>query len=106
MLKKGIVVLTILFLPAFVLAANEVTVSDDTTLVLPSDSSEYTLSASSQYDSMTVNNDSFSFTLSQAGRLTLTSADRKKFTHNAGGTLIQASVACNSDKSSIDVSID
>ena len=104
-MKKLIALITFLVLPIGVLAANEVTVSQDTTLELPSDSSTYTMKSGSQYDSLSVGGSTFTFTLSQGGRVTLVSGDRKKFDNNAASP-VTVSSDCNSADSAITLAID
>lgn len=104
-MKRIFAILTILLLPATALAINEVTTDSNTTLVLPDDSSSYTLSASAKYDSLEISGGTFAFVLSQGGSVTLTSANRKKFTNNAASP-VKATLSCTSDESSIILSVD
>ncbi|MBI3631187.1 MAG: peptidoglycan-binding protein [Candidatus Sungbacteria bacterium] len=103
--KRVIAVLGVLLLPAVSLAANEVITNADTTLVLGSDSSNYTLKNTSQFDSMTADTTTFSFTLSQGGRVTLVSPDRKKLNTNASPP-VRAVFTCGTDQSQLDLTID
>ncbi len=103
--KRVIAILPILLLPVAALAANEVTVDADTTLVLGGDSSTYTLKNNSQVDSMTADTTSFSFTLSQGGRVTLISGSRRKLATNASAPAI-ATFTCGTDQSRLDLSLD
>lgn len=104
-MKKLIALITFLVLPIGVLAANEVTVQQDTTLELPNDSSTYTMKSGSQYDSMSVGGSTFTFSLSQGGRVTLRSGDRKKF-DNTAASPVTVSLDCNASDSSITLAID
>ncbi|TSC69113.1 MAG: hypothetical protein G01um101466_187 [Parcubacteria group bacterium Gr01-1014_66] len=80
--------------PAIAFAVNSVTIDENTTLVLPSDSSIYTLWANSKFDELTINNDSFAFTLGESGKIEITSLDRKKLT-----STVTATTKCETDRS-------
>ena len=89
------------FVPVLVFAANEVVIEADTTLTLPDDNSNYTLKASSQFDSMDINTTTFSFTLSQGSRVTLVSEDKKKLTNT-----LNKIITCGTSESSIFLDLD
>ena len=77
--KRVITALLLLATPVLALAANEVSVANSFTLVLPSDSSQYTVTGGI-FDSVTVNNSNFEFLMSAGSSVTITSADKKNFT--------------------------
>lgn|SRR3989344_1974751 len=104
-MKRIFTILSIWSFPLLALAANEVIVDNDTTLQLPDDGSSYTLKATSQFDSLDISSTQFTFTLSQGGRATLVSADRKGYTHN-GTSHIKVSNTCDSSQSSVTIDID
>lgn len=104
-MKRFIAIITIWFLPVFVFADNEVTIPNDTTLILPTDGSQYTLKQSSRFDAMNVNSTTFTFTLSRGGRVTMISSGRKKLDHNAAAPA-KGTFSCGTDQSQLDLSID
>src|SRR3989344_3233516 len=71
-----------------------VTVPNTVTLVLPSSGESYILSADSDFDSLTVNNDNFVFALSGTQGFILTSADLRKLTNDQS-----ISYTCSSSES-------
>ena len=85
-----------------IFAANEVSITEDTTLVLPSDDSEYTLASGAQFDSLTINNDGFEFIMSSGGTATLSSSARRVFVTGD----IAKSTTCSTNTSSIVVELD
>lgn len=78
-------------------AANEVTISEDTTLIMPSGGVEYSLLQHSKFDSLTINDSSFAFVMSAGGKATLKSQAGKIFTT----TDINKSTVCNSNGTSL-----
>ena len=95
-MKKIALLLSIVLGPLSAFAANEVTLDNIVTLVLPSDSSEYTLEGHSKYDSLKINNDNFEFVLSVGGKISILSAGKKKLASSVTGDFI-----CGSSQSSI-----
>src|SRR3989344_1874916 len=93
------------FLP---LAARAVTVTESVTLVLPSDSSSYTLSPSS-FDTLTVNNSTFDFAISGGASVNLSFAGEKTYTTSGGSyfsSAMQITRACNSSASTLTIRVD
>lgn len=68
------------------------------TLVLPSDSSQYTVFIGSTFDSVTVNTSSFDFVMSAGSSIEITSADKKNFTVSPS---LGATTLCESSQSRI-----
>jgi hypothetical protein len=89
------------FAPTSVFAA-VVTVSDNTTLVLPSDNSEYTLLSGSTFEELFIDTNGSSFTFNMTGgqSVTLTSADKKTLTSNPAFT-----VTCGTTQSSVTLTL-
>lgn len=87
------------FAPVTAYGANEVTVSDDTILVLPADGSQYTLSSGSKFDYLEILTSTFHFSMSGGSIITLTSADKKNFV-----SVPVISVTCSANQSSITLS--
>lgn len=83
----------LLFLPLSVLA---VTIDQSITLVLPSDSSQYTVIQGGAFDSLTVNTSTFDFSMSGGQTVRLRSADRKNLTNN-----FNAPTDCKTDYSEV-----
>jgi hypothetical protein len=82
--------LLLLFLPLNVFASN-VSVAQDVTIILPSDSSHYVLKASSSFDStsVAVSPSSFSFAMNPGDTVTITSADNRTLSNS-----LNISTAC------------
>jgi hypothetical protein len=82
------------FVPLVAVASN-VSVMQDVTIILPSDSSQYLLKASSSFDTFSIAVDpaSFSFVMNPGDTVTITSADNKNLTNtiNAATTCGQTS---------------
>jgi hypothetical protein len=98
MILKRIIAISAIFLSPFL--AYAVTVSEDVTLVLPSDSSEYTLTAAQNtFDTLTINNASFDFVLSGGQEILIKSSDKKNFTSTRAG-----SFECQTSQSVLSVS--
>ena len=95
--KRVITALLLLATPVLVLAANEVSVANSFTLVLPSDSSQYTVLGGT-FDSVTVNNSSFDFSMSAGSSVDITSADKKNFSVSPS---LGATTQCESSQSRI-----
>jgi len=68
-----------LLFPFSVLA---VTTTENVTLILPSDSSQYTLSSGSTFDSLVINSSSFTFVVPAGQGITLTSNDKRNFNNS------------------------
>lgn len=84
-----------LLLPLGVLAA---TVDQDVTLVLPGDSSQYTVSSGGSFDTLTINTSNFVITMSAGQTLRINSADRKDLFNT-----LNAVVACTASYSEINL---
>src|SRR3989338_1527048 len=69
----------LLFLPVSALA---VTVDQSVILVLPSDSSQYTVTLGGAFNSLTINTSSFDFSMSGGQTIRLRSTDKKNLTNN------------------------
>ncbi|MDP3710305.1 MAG: peptidoglycan-binding domain-containing protein [bacterium] len=95
-MKRILTFLITAFLPLTAMAANEVSLTSNVTLVLPSDSSEYTLLNGSTFDSLIVNNTNFTFGMSAGSSVEITSADKKKLTNS-----LLATIQCESTQSRI-----
>src|SRR3990167_4529559 len=95
--KRVITALLLLATPVLALAANEVSVANSFTLVLPSDSSQYTVLGGT-FDSVTVNNSSFDFSMSAGSSVDITSADKKNFSVSPS---LGAATLCESSQSRI-----
>src|SRR3989338_11194284 len=95
--KRVITALLLLATPVLVLAANEGRVANSFTLVLPSDSSQYTVLGGT-FDSVTVNNSSFDFSMSAGSSVDITSADKKNFSVSPS---LGATTQCESSQSRI-----
>ena len=95
-MKKIALLLSIVLGPLTVLAANEVTHTGVVTLVLPSDSTEYTLEGHSKFDSLKINNANFEFVLSTGGKISILSAGKKNLKSSVAGTFV-----CGASQSSI-----
>lgn len=88
-----------LFLPTLALAATPVvTVSQPTTLVLPTDSSSYTMTGS--FDSLTINSDNFSFDLTAGASVLVSSASQKSFAVSGN---VGSLVTCTANGSSVNL---
>jgi hypothetical protein len=94
-LKRLFIPFLIAFLPLIALASN-VSVTQDVTIILPSDSSQYVLKASSSFDSasVAVTPSSFSFVVNPGDTVTITSTDDKNLTNS-----INAVTTCGSPSS-------
>lgn len=88
----------ILLIPAVSLGIN-VAVQSSVTLVLPSDGSQYTL-LGGDFDSLTVNNTDFSFSLPEFGKVEITSADKKNLTNS-----LNKATMCEATQSRIFLSV-
>jgi len=95
--KRVITALLLLATPVLALAANEVSVANSFTLVLPSDSSQYTV-LGGIFDSVTVNTSSFEFVMSAGSSVDITSADKKNFSVSPS---LGATTQCESSQSRI-----
>lgn len=98
--KRVIATAILLVAPALAFAANEVSVTDDITLVLPSDSTSYTLVKSGKFDSLDVGNDSFSFSISAASVVDVISADKKNLTNT-----LNVKTDCEANQSRVRLSL-
>ncbi|MDP3762806.1 MAG: peptidoglycan-binding protein [bacterium] len=90
------------------LAAGAATVTESVTLILPSDSSSYTLSPSN-FGTLTVNNSTFDFALSGGSQVNLSFAGEKTYTTSGGSTFssaMQIIRACNSSASTLTIKVD
>ncbi len=98
---KYILILSLLLIPfGFANAANDVTVSANTTIELTSPASmSLTLASGSSYSSMTVSASSISFTISAGGSITLTSADGYYIKND------RTTVSCSGTTSSVTYSL-
>lgn len=85
--------------PGFVVAANELNVTNPITLVLPSDGSQYSL-IRGKFDSLTISGSSFSFTMSVGAFLDLASSDKKNLTNS-----LSAPTVCESGQSVVRLSL-
>jgi len=88
--------------------AGAVTVTESVTLVLPTDSSSYTLSPSS-FDTLTVNNSTFDFAISGGASVNLSFAGEKTYTTSGGSSFssaMQITRACNSSASTLTIRVD
>lgn len=79
------------------LAALAVTISQNVTLVLPSDPSTYTLLSGGTFDSLTINNSTFSFVMSASQSITLRSSGKR----NLAGNSLGASTDCQDTYSEV-----
>src|SRR3989344_2705302 len=95
--KRVITALLLLATPVLALAANEVSVANSFTLVLPSDSSQYTV-LGGIFDSVTVNTSSFEFVMSAGSSVDITAADKKNFSVSPS---LGATTQCESSQSRI-----
>ncbi len=95
-MKKLLLAIFLAISPLAALATNEVAVPDDIILVLPSDSTQYTLQAGSSADSITINSSTFDFVLSSGGIIRIISADKKKLDNNLNRTY-----SCSATQSSL-----
>src|SRR3989338_789420 len=93
MRKILITIFASLLLPLSVLA---VTVTDEIVLTLPSTGDSYGLVATSNFTTLTVNNDNFVIVLAGGDGFRLRSTDRRKLTNDAG-----ISITCDTTESSI-----
>ncbi len=71
-------------LAPLIVLASVVTVNQDVTLTLPSDSSTYTLKSGSTYNSLTVSGGAFSLTLDAMDQTTITDSNRHNLTNDKG----------------------
>ena len=85
-------------LPASALAAT-VTMPQNSTLVLPTDSSTYTLASGSSFDSLTVNSTSFAFTMSAGETVSLTAVSTQGF--GVSGSGISISTNCGPGRTTV-----
>ena len=101
-MKKFSYILAIAFLavPFTTFAAAVVTVSDNTTLLLPSDGSSYTLVSGSTFDQLDISGGSFTFGMTTGETVTVTSADKKALSPNPAFT-----VTCGSSQSSVVITV-
>src|SRR3990167_9027097 len=83
----------LLFLPVSALA---VTVDQSVILVLPSDSSQYTVALGGVFNSLTINTSSFDFSMSGGQTIRLRSTDKKNLTNN-----FNAATECKTDYSEV-----
>lgn len=89
------VLLFSVFFPLFAFAANEVSISDSVTFVLPSDGTEYSATGGT-FDSVTINDSNFSFSISGGSSVEIVSADKKKYTVSPSSL---ATFTCESSQS-------
>lgn len=92
-----ILFLGLVFLPV---SAFAVTMTEDVTLSLSGDS--FTLGSISTFDSFTVNNSDFTFSLSDAQSIRITSADKRNFAVTPSG---DSSVTCGTGSSVLNLSV-
>src|SRR3989339_664837 len=81
-------------------AANDITTTSGASLVLPSDSSSYTLSTDTTVQSFTVNNSSFDFVVEASSIINISSADLKDFSVSNSGQC-NTTQTCGSSVSSV-----
>lgn len=89
----------ILFVP-FLARAATVDVTEDVELVLPSDSSAYTMSVTGGLTTVVVNNDNFVLTIPSGSTVKLTSTAKKNLTNDAS-----ALTQCGSDSSTVTLAL-
>lgn len=90
-----IAALLLLLLFPFVSSAL-VTVDNDLEIVLIGESNPYTLKSASQFDELSITSTQFSFSLSQGGRFTITSADKKGLSNS-----LNVNASCSDSESSL-----
>lgn len=94
-MRRILLLAVLLGSPLVSFAANEVEVSGSVTLILPSDSSRYTLTG--KFDSLEVNNASFSFVISHdSSFVEIVSPDKKKL---SADTALDKSLTCRANDS-------
>jgi Putative peptidoglycan binding domain len=92
MFRRLLFCIGILFIPLLAIASN-VSITQDVTIILPSDSSEYLLKASSSFEtfSVAVSASSFSFVMNPGDSVVITSAGDRELTNT-----INVSTTCGS----------
>ena len=73
-----------LLMPVAALAASVVTATENTTITLPSDSSQYTIKAGSTFNNLTVSGTAFTLTLDPKDQTTIIATNKRTLTNNAG----------------------
>lgn len=93
-----VAILIFVFTPFLVLAANDVTISQDTTLQLPSDGSLYTLLSGSTFSNLETNTitGSFTFNVGAGSVVDLTSADKKTLANS-----LSVTTTCETNRSRV-----
>lgn len=102
--KVSLVLFVLLFLPAIVLGANDVTVETGLSIVLSTDGSSYSVGTQTVVQSYTVNTDNIQFVVEGSSKIDLTSADRKNFTVSNAGTCTIDINSCTNDNSALFIS--
>lgn len=96
--KRIIAIVAVLFSPLLTYAVTVTT--GNVTLILPTDSSQYTLTADQNvFDTLTINSATFDFSLAGGQEILIKSADKKNFTSTLAGSL-----DCQSSQSVFSVS--
>lgn len=99
-IPSSIILFLIGILTPLSLYAASVPVTEDSTLILPGDGSQYTVTNGSVFDNIDIQTGSFIFYLSGGESLTLTSADRKSLTSNPA-----FSATCATNQSNITLTL-
>jgi len=87
-----------LLLPVSALAVD---LTNSVALILPSTGDEYSLHSASTFDSLSVNNSTFVFTMSGGQAVTVASTDRRPFTTDQSS----ATIECQGDQSKVSYSV-
>lgn len=87
------------FLPLLALATNNVSVQAGLSILLPADSSSYTVGTATNVQSFTVNNTTIDFVLEASSIISLTSADRKEFNVYGISSQCDVSEVCGASSS-------
>lgn len=96
-----IAILCFALAPLSALAA-AVDAAGDVTLILPSDGSQYTLQKNASFESLTVNNATFVFSIAAGGSVELLSSDKKKLDNDLDP---KATITCETNQSRVFLSV-
>lgn len=105
---KKIIILTLFCLlasPGLALAANDVTITQRTNIILPGDGLTYYLDDNSTFDSFTVNTDDISFTVSANSIVNIVSPSKKTYTVTGTNDYITRTFSCSTDESSLRIAV-
>jgi hypothetical protein len=103
-MKKILILLCFLLLPAVVNAAyNDVTVSDTTTLVLPGNGLSYSLLSTTNVESFSITNTTFQFVMKSGSSFELTSSDKSDLVYGNTDNCEVLTDTCGTSQSTLKI---